>query len=153
VLQHLAKSYIPPSLSLGPPTTRHKILTTLPLAHASILVRLRFGVTSSGGPVQTLELAISLARSDSCPNGTRPNGRFVKISVRNRDQPPRELSGGLTRGRGGSGGYNCFRCRRGKRKCVLHNRIFLRSSIMYVVPTHFFHGNPQSSRQIMNCNR
>ena len=53
-LQHLAKSYIPPSLNLGPPTTCHKILTTLLLAHASILVCLRFGVKSSSEDLSRL---------------------------------------------------------------------------------------------------
>jgi len=54
MLQHLAKSYIPPGLNLGPPTTRHKILTTLLLAHVSILVCLRFGITSSGEDLSRL---------------------------------------------------------------------------------------------------
>lgn len=44
-------------------------------------------------------------------------------------------------------------CEDGTLREVLNVKRELRNHIRDVVPIHFFHGNPQSSRQIMNCNR
>jgi len=89
VLQRLPKSSIAHGLNLRPPRKHHHmIFTTLPVAYASIPVRLRSSLTSSCKDLSRLWNRLFYSQGP-IPVWMAPSlmAVFLRISVRNRDSP------------------------------------------------------------------